>query len=63
MVKIIYFINRFKGLESPVLILWGLDTLDLDRCDELLYVGISRAQSMLVFVGTSPTCNKIMAML
>lgn len=49
-------IQRFKGLESPIVILWGLDTIDLTRCQELLYVGISRAKSLLVFVGTASTC-------
>ena len=41
-------IQRFKGLESPIVILWGLDTLDLSRHHELLYVGMSRAKSLLV---------------
>lgn len=34
-------IQRFKGLESPIVILWGLDTIDLARSEELLYVGIT----------------------
>jgi len=50
-------IQRFKGLESPVVILWGLDTIDLARSEELLYVGISRAKSLLVVVGTRATCT------
>lgn len=50
-------IQRFKGLESPVVILWALDTIDLDRSEELLYVGISRAKSLLVVVGTAATCT------
>ncbi len=49
-------VQRFKGLESPVLILWGLDTIDLARSKELLYVGMSRAKSLLVVVGTAATC-------
>lgn len=52
-------IQRFKGLESPVVILWGLDTLDLAQNKELLYVGMSRAKSMLVIVGTSSTCSTL----
>lgn len=52
-------IHRFKGLESPVVILWGLDTIDLARNDELLYVGMSRAKSLLVVVGTTATCDSI----
>lgn len=50
-------IQRFKGLESPILILWGLDTVDLARSDELLYVGMSRAKSLLLIVGTAATCT------
>jgi len=49
-------IQRFKGLESSVVILWGLDTVDLARNKELLYVGMSRAKSLLVIVGTTATC-------
>jgi superfamily I DNA and RNA helicase len=49
-------IQRFKGLESPIVILWGLDTLDLARYKELLYVGMSRAKSLLIVVGTAATC-------
>lgn len=49
-------IQRFKGLESPVVILWGLDTVDLEQNRELLYVGISRAKSLLIVVGTAMTC-------
>lgn len=50
-------IQRFKGLESPVIILWGLDTIDWKRCEELLYVGMSRAKSLLLIVGTAATCT------
>lgn len=50
-------IQRFKGLESPVVILWGLDTIDLQRSEELLYVGMSRAKSLLVIVGTAAACT------
>ena len=49
-------IQRFKGLESSVVVLWGLDTIDLARNEELLYVGMSRAKSLLVVVGTAATC-------
>lgn len=50
-------VQRFKGLESPIVILWGLDTIDLTRSEELLYVGMSRAKSLLVVVGTAATCG------
>lgn len=49
-------IQRFKGLESPIVILWGLDTIDLSQKQELLYVGMSRAKSLLVIVGRAATC-------
>jgi hypothetical protein len=48
-------IQRFKGLESPIVILWGLDTIDLSQRKELLYVGMSRAKSLLVIVGRAAT--------
>jgi hypothetical protein len=53
--------QRFKGLESPVVILWGLDAVNLQRSEELLYVAMSRAKSLLVVVGTSITCAAIRA--
>src|SRR5690554_3113731 len=46
-------IHRFKGLESPIVFLWGLDNLNLTKNKELLYVGISRAKSLLVVCGNS----------
>ena len=49
-------IQRFKGLESPIVILWGLDTIDLAQRQELLYVGMSRVKSLLVIVGSATTC-------
>ena len=53
-------IQRFKGLESPIVILWGLDTIDLTKSAELLYVGMSRAKSLLLIAGTSSTCNRFL---
>lgn len=52
-------IQRFKGLESSVVILWGLDTIDLSHRQELLYVGMSRAKSLLIIVGTRAMCEAI----
>jgi hypothetical protein len=52
-------IQRFKGLESPIVFLWGLDSIDLRRSEELLYVGMSRAKSLLVVVGTSASCASL----
>lgn len=49
-------IQRFKGLEAPIVILWGLNAIDLSKDRELLYVGISRAKSLLLVVGTPNAC-------
>ncbi|MDR2365178.1 MAG: ATP-binding domain-containing protein [Zoogloeaceae bacterium] len=49
-------VQRFKGLESPIVILWGLDVIDLARSEELRYVGMSRAKPLLIVVGTAATC-------
>ena len=48
-------IQRFKSLESPIVILWGLDSIDLSQRQELLNVGMSRAKSLLVIVGRAVT--------
>lgn len=50
-------VQRFKGLEAPIVILWGLDAINLQRSEELLYVAMSRAKSLLVVVGTPATCG------
>lgn len=46
-------IQRFKGLESTVVFIWGIDHIDLSRDQELLYVGMSRAKSLLYAVARS----------
>jgi hypothetical protein len=50
-------IQRFKGLESSIVIIWGLDSIDLSKAQELIYVGMSRAKSLLVVVGNTKSCN------
>lgn len=45
-------VKRFKGLESAVIFLLGLDSLDKVRDQELLYVGISRAKSIVYLVSS-----------
>lgn len=52
-------IYRFKGLESDIVILWGIDCLDKEADREVLYVATSRAKSGLFVVGTVATCNYI----
>lgn len=52
-------VRRFKGLERPVIILWGFEALDLERDREILYVGLSRATSLLYIVGTKQACQTL----
>jgi len=52
-------IQRFKGLESPIVFLWGLDTIDLARSEELLYIGMSRAKSLLILVGNAAVVDTV----
>ena len=52
-------IQRFKGLESAVVILWGLDGLDLKSSEELIYVGMSRAKSILIVVAQPIVCDSL----
>lgn len=52
-------VQRFKGLEAPIVILWGLDAINPQHSEELLYVAMSRAKSLLVVVGTPATCAAI----
>jgi hypothetical protein len=51
-------VNKFKGLESEIVFLWGMDYIDLDEARELLYVGLSRAKSIVYIVGNSETCSR-----
>jgi len=53
-------VARFKGLEGEVLVLWGLDELPRNECRETLYVGISRAKSILVLCGRDTICSDIL---
>lgn len=48
----------FKGLERSVIILCVNGFKDLDRAAEQLYVGLSRARSLLVVVGNSELLEK-----
>ena len=52
-------VGRFKGLEAPVVVLWGIDGIDWERSEEMLYVGMSRAKSILVVVGTNASCARV----
>jgi len=55
-------VSRYKGLESEIVFLWGIDEIDLYPVEDLLYVGISRAKSILYLVGSNESCAKIHAM-
>ena len=56
-------VNRFKGLEATTVFLWGLDGIELSRNMEILYVGMSRAKSLLFLVGQQKVCDEILSML
>ncbi len=43
-------IHAFKGLESPVVILVDIDQVDDHKSQSLLYVGMSRARSLLIML-------------
>lgn len=46
-------ISRFKGLEAPVVVLWlGDETVDAEEW-EVVYVGTTRAKSLLYVVGSA----------
>lgn len=53
-------VARFKGLEGEILILWGLDDLPGEEKRETLYVGISRAKSILALCGRDETCSDVL---
>jgi superfamily I DNA and RNA helicase len=50
-------IRRFKGLESPVVLL----VIDIDTVDkeELLYAGMTRAQVILEIFGPTPVVRRL----
>jgi hypothetical protein len=53
-------VSRFKGLESAIVFLWGLQDLHPDIDAESLYVGLSRAKSRLYLVGTEKICGDLL---
>lgn len=54
-------VARFKGLERGVVILWALDGCDVGADRETLYVGMSRAKSVLYVCGSREACDRILA--
>jgi len=53
-------VGRFKGLESAIIILWGVDEFDPEYDKESLYVAFSRAKSRLFVVGTEIGCQHVL---
>jgi hypothetical protein len=49
-------VARFKGLERAVTIVWEFGDCDLERDREILYVGLSRAKSLLYLCGPNEPC-------
>lgn len=52
-------VARFKGLERGVIILWAFDRPNLTADRETLYVGMSRAKSVLYLCGTRTGCDRL----
>ena len=52
-------VQRFKGLESPVVFLWGVEGSAVGVQDELLYVGLSRAKSVCYAVGPAGARDRL----
>jgi hypothetical protein len=50
-------VNKFKGLESEIVFLWGMDSIDFKEHREHIYVGLSRAKSILIIIGKKQTCS------
>jgi hypothetical protein len=53
--------RRFKGLEAPAIVLWGLEDADNPRDRELLYVAFSRARSRMWVVGSGRSAIPLLA--
>ena len=53
-------VARFKGLERAVVILWAFDGCDAERDRETLYVGMSRAKSVLYLCGSREACDRVL---
>lgn len=53
-------VARFKGLERAVVILWAFDNCKVDPDRETLYVGMSRAKSLLCLCGSQEACDRVL---
>lgn len=54
-------VARFKGLERGVIILWAFEGCTPTGDRETLYVGMSRAKSLLYLCGSQEACERLMA--
>lgn len=54
-------VAKFKGLERPIIVLWALDECDPVADRETLYVGMSRAKSLLFLCGTVGACGRALS--
>jgi len=52
-------VARFKGLERDVVILCGFDSCSAERDRETLYVGMSRAKSVLYLCGSREVIERL----
>lgn len=53
-------VARYKGLEALVVIIWLNRPVKAEDDKALLYVGLSRARSLLCLVGTQQDCNAVL---
>lgn len=52
-------VARFKGLESPIVLLWLGDEVIQEEQWEMVYVGTTRAKSLLYIIGTADGLRKL----
>ena len=53
-------VARFKGLERSAIILWAFDSCDPEKDRGTLYVGMSRAKSILYLCGSGEACERVL---
>lgn len=50
--------TKFKGLEAPIVLLWGIENTEDERWEEKIYVASTRAISELHIIGSSNVFKK-----
>jgi superfamily I DNA and RNA helicase len=53
-------VPRFKGLEATIVFLCGMETASEELDRELVYVGLSRAKSRIMLVGTERATREVL---